>query len=136
MPEECLFCKIVEGDAPSAKVYENDEFIAFLDINPVNKGHTLLVPKRHVENLLDFPTELETDFLEAAKSVADAVIKATNAEGFNISMNNGKAAGQEIFHAHFHIIPRFHDDGHEHWDKTSYQEDEIEEYAEHISKYL
>ncbi len=129
----CLFCQMVDGDADCATVYEDDDFLAFLDINPVNKGHTLLIPKEHCRDLLDFPKDLEEKFMERAKTVADAVVQGVDADGFNLSMNNGSAAGQEIFHAHFHIIPRFDGDGHEHWDKTSYDEDEIEAYREEIA---
>ncbi|MBU1854521.1 MAG: HIT family protein, partial [Nanoarchaeota archaeon] len=105
--DDCLFCKIVKGEISSAKVYEDDEFFAFLDIKPVNKGHTLVVPKHHCRNLLDFPKAEETDLMEFLKKVANAVVKAVGADGFNLGMNNEAAAGQVIFHAHFHIIPRF-----------------------------
>lgn len=132
----CLFCRMASGEADAATVYEDDDFLAFLDINPVNKGHALLIPKEHCENLLDFPEELEERFMETAKRVADGVVHATGADGFNLSMNNGSAAGQEIFHAHFHIIPRFEGDGHEHWSKTSYDTDEIESYQERIASHV
>ena len=132
----CIFCKIIKNELPSCKIYEDNDFISFLDIAPVNKGHALVIPKKHCENLLDFPEELETQFIEVAKKVATAVTKATNADGFNLSLNNGEAAGQVVFHAHFHIIPRFKGDGHMHWDKISYEENEINDFKEKISSLM
>ncbi len=136
MSDDCLFCKMVEGEIDCEKVYEDRNFLAFLDINPVNKGHTLLIPKKHCKDLLSFPEDLDHDFIETAKKVANAVLEGTDAEGFNLSMNNGSASGQEIFHAHFHIIPRWEDDGHEHWSKTEYEAGELEEYGQKISEHL
>ncbi|HHE36190.1 MAG TPA: HIT family protein [Candidatus Woesearchaeota archaeon] len=134
--ENCVFCKIVRGEIPCSKVYEDKEFLAFLDIKPINKGHTLVVPKTHCKNLLDFPRAEETDLVEFIKKVAGAVVKAVNAEGFNLGMNNGSVAGQVIEHAHFHIIPRFSDDGLKHWPHKEYKEGEMEEIAEKIKSCL
>jgi histidine triad (HIT) family protein len=133
---DCLFCKIAQGDLDSQTVYEDNDFIAFLDVNPVTKGHTLLIPKQHCRNLLDFPTDMETDFVETAKKVANGVVEATNAEGFNLVMNNEKAAGQAVFHAHFHIIPRFPDEHRIQWDKTEYDDGELPRYGEQIAKHI
>ncbi|MBU0472418.1 MAG: HIT family protein, partial [Nanoarchaeota archaeon] len=124
--DDCLFCKIVKGEISSAKVYEDDEFFAFLDIKPVNKGHTLVVPKHHCRNLLDFPKAEETDLMEFLKKVANAVVKAVGADGFNLGMNNEAAAGQVIFHAHFHIIPRFKNDNLGSWPHKDISEKEME----------
>ncbi|MBW2990958.1 HIT family protein [Candidatus Woesearchaeota archaeon] len=132
----CIFCKIVKGEIPSNKIYEDNEFLAFLDIAPVNPGHALVIPKLHCKNLLDFPKAEETDLLEFIKKVAKAVVKATKAEGFNLGMNNGRVAGQLVDHAHFHIIPRFSGDGCKHWPKKDYKEGEMEEVMKKIKNFL
>ncbi|MFC1648572.1 HIT family protein [Nanoarchaeota archaeon] len=133
---DCIFCKIIAGGIPSSKVYEDDDFYAFLDINPVNKGHTLVIPKKHCRALLDFPVELETKMMEVLKKVAKAVKEATEADGFNITMNNEPAAGQAVFHAHFHIIPRFHGENQIRWAHVPYDEGEMDILREDIAKNL
>jgi histidine triad (HIT) family protein len=112
---DCIFCKIVAGEMPALKILEDKDFLAFIDIRPVHLGHTLVIPKKHCENILDFPKADESDLLEFVKKVARAVVKGTGAHGFNLSMNNGEAAGQAVFHAHFHIIPRFYKDNLSNW---------------------
>lgn len=109
--KDCIFCKIVNGEIPSEKTYEDDNFIAFLDINPKAEGHTVIVSKKHFRNLLDMPTTLGNEMLDAVKNVALDLIKNGNAEGFNLVVNNEPAAGQIVFHAHCHILPRKKDDG-------------------------
>lgn len=105
MEEECIFCKIIEGEIPSYKVYEDENVVAFLDANPVAKGHTLVVPKKHVENIHEAK---EMSYMwEAVVEVSNAVKKAYKPEGINIEANNGEIAGQEVFHLHFHITPRY-----------------------------
>jgi len=134
--KDCVFCKIVSGEIPTNKVYEDKEFLAFLDIKPINKGHTLIIPKKHCKNLLDFPKAEETDLIEFIKKVATAVVKATNADGFNLGMNNGKAAGQVIHHAHFHIIPRFNNDGLHSWPNKDISKEELEQMQKKIVSFL
>lgn len=112
---DCVFCKIIKGEIPSDKIYEDDNFFAFLDINPVNFGHTLLIPKGHSENLYDLPDEILKKTAPLIKKIAIAVKKSVNADGINIVMNNDSAAGQVVTHAHFHIVPRFANDGFRHW---------------------
>ena len=112
---ECVFCKINRGDVSSNKVYEDDNFFAFLDINPVNLGHVLVVPKNHYENIYSAPDEILCGLGPIVKKIAIVVKKGVNADGINIIMNNDSAAGQIVHHAHFHIIPRFADDGFRHW---------------------
>ncbi|MBN1376822.1 HIT family protein [Candidatus Woesearchaeota archaeon] len=134
---DCIFCKIVKGEIPCAKIYEDKEFLAFLSIGPVNKGHTLVIPKEHSKNLFDFPKAEESDLVEFLKKVADAVVKGTGADGFNLSLNNGKAAGQLVFHTHFHIIPRFNNDGLKSWPEEGYiNNEEMEDYRKKISDSL
>ena len=103
--EECIFCKIVEGKIPSNKVYEDEKTIAFLDANPTSKGHTLVIPKKHVETIHDAP-EMKYMWNTIVK-VSNAVKTAFNAPGMNINQNNGEIAGQEVMHMHFHITPRY-----------------------------
>lgn len=98
-----MFCRIIEGEIPSYKVYEDENVIAFLDANPVSKGHTLVVPKRHVEDI--HGTQNMEYMHPALAKVADAVEEAFDPEGINIAQNNGEAAGQEVFHLHFHVTP-------------------------------
>jgi histidine triad (HIT) family protein len=133
---DCLFCKIANKEHPSTIIYEDDEFLAFLDLYPINPGHTLVIPKKHCQDFLDFPKAEETDLMEFMKKVARAVKKGTHADGFNIGLNSGKAAGQAIFHAHFHIIPRFDNDGLSSWPNKEYKEGQMEEIAKRITKML
>ena len=105
MSESCTFCKIVRKEAPASPVYEDDKVIAFLSINPINIGHTLVVPKKHYENIYEIPEEEVTYLYKIVKKVAYAVKNAVSAEGIRIVQNNGEAAGQVIFHLHVHIIP-------------------------------
>ncbi|HUT35691.1 MAG TPA: HIT family protein [Planctomycetota bacterium] len=107
----CIFCKILAGQIPSERVYEDEQAVAFLDINPVAPGHTLLVPRAHHANLLETPHEVLSALLAAAPRVARAVMEATGAEGFNFVQFNGACSGQVVFHLHFHIIPRRPGDG-------------------------
>jgi len=110
MVEECIFCKMVRKQIPVALVYEDDNTFAFLDINPIAKGHTLVASKKHYENLLAVDESDLKELSEAIQKVSGAVVKAMDAEGFNVLLNNGEVAGQLIPHVHFHIVPRFKDD--------------------------
>ena len=125
--DDCLFCKIIKGDIPATKVYEDKQCLAFLDINPINKGHTLVIPKQHCKDIYDVPEETLKSVSIAAKKVSIAVKKAMGCDGVNIGMNNGASAGQVIFHMHFHVMPRFENDGHEHWKGTPYSDDATRE---------
>ena len=134
--DACLFCKIIQGEIPSAGVYEDDSSFAFLDIKPVNPGHTLLIPKEHYANLYELPDELLVTMAPVVKKLAVAIKKAANADGINIGMNNDPAAGQIIFHVHFQIIPRFSGDGHKAWTQGSYKEGERQAMAERVMSAL
>jgi histidine triad (HIT) family protein len=103
----CIFCRIAQKRVPANLVYEDEKAMAFLDIRPLNEGHTLIIPKLHYENIFDIPQELIMHIQGVTKRVALAVKKATQADGISIMQQNGKAAGQEIFHLHVHVIPRF-----------------------------
>lgn len=123
--DDCLFCKIVAGKIPCAKVYEDDDVLAFLDINPVAEGHTLVVLKEHYPTLLETPPAKGEVLLRALRLVGGAVLKATQAGGFNCVQNNFSCAGQMIFHSHWHIIPRFEDDGLPVWPGGQYADSEV-----------
>ncbi len=111
----CLFCKIVAGEIPAYKIYENNDWLAFLDINPVNLGHTLLLPKAHYRNLFDLPNNLLIKLGPITQKLAIAVRDGVKSDGLNVVMNNEPSAGQLIFHTHIHLIPRFTGDGFTHW---------------------
>jgi histidine triad (HIT) family protein len=136
MVDNCIFCKIVNNEIPSSKVYEDDKILAFLDIGPVNKGHTLVIPKKHFETLLDMPDNLLAELIKVTKKVAKAVIKVARTDSFNIMQSNKQAAGQIVPHFHLHIIPRFKDDGLKHWLGKKYEQGEMEKTAKEISSLL
>jgi len=109
-PSECIFCRILKGELAAQKVFENERIVAFLDINPISWGHTLVMPKAHHETFTDLPDDVAGALVLATQQVARAVVKAAGAEGFNLLMNNHRCSGQAIPHAHFHVIPRKSDD--------------------------
>lgn len=131
---DCLFCKIVAGEIPSYKVFENNETLAFLDINPVSAGHTLVIPKRHAQNIFDITPEDWAAVSETVRRVAIALERALDADGINLMMNNRGHAGQVVDHPHMHVIPRFRGDGLTHWPHRKYAEDEAEETLAKIHK--
>ncbi len=106
----CLFCKIVSGEIPCYKVYEDENVLAFLDINPIAKAHTVVIPKIHAETLLDLPDEKIKPLFLAIKKITQQIKDKLKPDGFNIGMNLGKKAGQEVDHLHIHVIPRWQDD--------------------------
>ena len=133
----CIFCKIVKGDIPCAKIFEDDKVLAFLDIAPANKGHALIVTKNHYETLTEIPDEDLRDMMLKAKKIAQALSAALGNDGFNILMNNKKVAGQLVPHAHIHVIPRFKGDGIKlNWRPKRYNDKEIDEVREKIRKFL
>ena len=107
---DCVFCKIINNEIPANKIYEDDNFLAFLDIKPNNLGHTLLIPKDHHKNIFDLPDEILSKLGKSIQTIATGVLKGTEASGINIAMNNGETAGQIVWHTHIHIIPRFAND--------------------------
>ena len=102
----CLFCAIVSGEIPCQKVYEDASTFAFLDIGPVSEGHTLIVPKTHADNLASGSAETAQQLMATVYRIAPAILKAVGADGYNLGMNHGEAAGQDVFHTHLHIMPR------------------------------
>jgi len=134
--EDCLFCKIMKGEIPCKKIYEDADIFSFLDVAPINKGHALVIPKIHHETFLQTPDDVLQKMVPVIKNIAAATKKALNADGINLGLNNGSAAGQIIFHTHFHLIPRFENDGLQHWPKKSFSEQEMEEFQKKIQSFL
>ena len=125
--QDCVFCKIIAGQIPASRVIETDDVISFLDIAPVNPGHCLVAPKRHVQTLLDLDEKELCSCIITAQKLAKAVMQATKSPGLNLLQNNDRCAGQVVPHAHFHIIPRSPDDGFRFgWRQLSYAPGELE----------
>lgn len=136
MSEACLFCKIIRKEIPCTKIFENSEVLAFLDIGPVNKGHTLVIPKRHNENIYDIPEEDLKQVIIAVKKVSEAIKQGLGADGISIAQSNEKSAGQVVPHFHFHVMPRLKDDGLKLWPQGKYEEGEADSVKEKIVKFL
>ncbi|MEK6903300.1 MAG: HIT family protein [Nanoarchaeota archaeon] len=130
----CVFCKIVAGKLSSAKIYEDAATLAFLDISPINKGHVLVIPKKHSVNLLDVDEKTLSQTMFTVQKITRALRKY--ADGVNIGQNNDRAAGQIVDHLHVHVIPRYKKDGLEAWPGRGYKEGEIEAVAEEIKNLL
>jgi histidine triad (HIT) family protein len=122
----CIFCKITRGEIASARVLETDQAVAFLDIRPVNPGHVLLVPRAHHADLSELPEELAAHVGSLLPRLCRAIRAATGADGLNVIINNGRAAGQTVDHGHWHVIPRFRDDAvNWPWPHAEYVGDEL-----------
>lgn len=109
--DNCIFCKIANGEIPSATFYEDEEFRVILDLGPASKGHALILPKEHYANIYELNEETVAKAFVLAKKMAERMTKALNCDGFNIVQNNGSVAGQTVFHFHMHLIPRYEGDG-------------------------
>jgi histidine triad (HIT) family protein len=134
MSSHCIFCEIVKGNIPCTKVYEDDAILAFMDIGPVVKGHTLVIPKAHHNPITNTPVELLQKLIAVVQQIARAQLTGLDADGVNISQANGETAGQIVPHLHFHVIPRFAADGH-HWNWIPHKYDnsiEMNAYADRI----
>ncbi len=137
MSGPCIFCKIVEGAVPSRQVYSDEHCVAFLDISPLAPGHTLVVPRRHVTNLLDCSADALVAVTRALPRIASAVVAATGATGLNLLQNSGASSGQVVMHLHFHLIPRREGDGLGYrWNAGSYQTGEAEALQDRITQLL
>jgi len=111
MDNDCIFCKIANGEIPSSTIYEDDLFRVILDLSPATKGHALILPKKHMANIFEMDEETAEKVFVLASRIAKAMKEALNCDGLNIVQNNGEIAGQTVFHYHMHIIPRYNDDG-------------------------
>ncbi|WP_110114378.1 HIT family protein [Bacillus sp. CGMCC 1.16541] len=138
--DNCIFCKITRGEIPCAKVFENEHVLAFLDISQVTKGHTLVIPKVHKQDLFELTPEIASNLFEVVPKIANAIKAEYNPIGLNLLNNNGEKAGQSVFHFHMHLIPRYgQGDGFgavwkEH--TSEYTPEKLQEIAASISKHL
>ncbi|GGM25456.1 protein hit [Paraliobacillus quinghaiensis] len=134
--ENCIFCKITQGEIPSAKVYEDDDVYAFLDLSQVTKGHTLIIPKTHAKDIYETSEETASALFARVPKVANAIKKTYEPLGINILSNTGEAAGQSVFHLHIHLIPRYGEgDGFKPVWKTNgdaYSQEDLKNIAESI----
>jgi histidine triad (HIT) family protein len=133
---DCIFCRIATGAMPAVRILETSTVLAFLDIAPVHYGHTLVIPKAHHRNLLELPDGLWTEMGQICRRVAQALRATLYAPGFNIGMNNFEAAGQVVFHAHLHVIPRYHSDGLQLFPQGGYQPGDMEKTGEQLRQVL
>lgn len=137
---DCIFCKIINGEIPSAKVYEDEHVYAFLDISQVTKGHTLIIPKEHKENVFELTSDQAARLFEVVPKIAQAIKKEFQVEGLNILNNNGAVAGQTVFHSHIHLLPRygkedgFHPIFQDH--SSEYSKEEFQQIAQGISQHI
>ena len=135
--DDCIFCRMVAGQIPVTKIYEDEVILAFLDIGPLSDGHTLVIPRQHFENLHDCPDELLGRLCSRLRKIARAVTVGMDSEGYNLLCNNGRAAGQLVGHLHFHIIPRNIGDGvFDRWPAYKYEQGKIETIAAKICENL
>ena len=135
--QDCIFCKIADGDIPCCKVYEDESVIAFLDISPLSEGHTLVIPKAHFERFDQCPPQLLADIAECTAKIASAVVSGLGYDGYNVLCNNGGAAGQEVNHVHFHVIGRNSGDAvFTKWPAKHYSEGQAEVILNRIAKNL
>jgi len=121
-----IFEKIVSREIPAVIVYEDDDTLAFMDIGPIIKGHTLVIPKTCYDPITETPDEVLAKLISVAKRIAAAQMKGLGADGINIIQNNGRCSGQEVPYLHFHVIPRFEEDGH-HWNWSAKNYDDLSE---------
>ena len=134
--EDCIFCKIIQGEIPATKVYEDEKVLAFMDINPLNDGHTLVVPKRHAETIFEIDPQDLIATMKVAQRLAIAIKKALNSDGMIVVQLNNKAAGQMVPHLHIHLIPRWENDGLQigKWEIKPGDMEKIKDIAEKIKK--
>lgn len=135
--DNCIFCKLAAGDIPSTTLYEDEDFRVIMDIAPAVKGHAIVLPKQHMNDLLSVEEDTAKKALLVVSKVANAIKEALGCDGINILQNNGEAAGQTVFHLHFHILPRYEDDGFViPWKQLSYGDGEAEAIAGKIRAML
>lgn len=136
---DCIFCKIINGEIDSARVFENDNVFAFLDVSPLTKGHCLVIPKKHFENIFDIDKNVLEEIIFTAKNISRQMKERLNATGINLVNASGKTAEQSVFHFHLHIVPRYENDGlkmNDWWQTKSQKSDiqELKKLAEEIKR--
>ena len=124
---DCIFCAMVRGEFPYVEVFSSEHLFAFLDIGPLNKGHVLIVPKKHYPTMFEVPPEIGAELLKTMQILGKAIMQATNAGGLNVIQNNHPPAGQAVFHVHWHLVPRFEGDGILKWTPGKYNSKDEQE---------
>ena len=133
--ENCIFCKIANGEIPSKTLYEDADFRVILDLGPATKGHALILPKEHSDNLFELPEHTAAAAMKLAKKMATVMTEKLGADGFNLVQNNGEVAGQTVMHFHLHLIPRYEGDGqHITWKPGEMTQEELEEIKKQITE--
>ena len=128
MNNDCIFCKIANGEVPSKTVYEDENFRVILDLGPATKGHALILPKEHYANLFELPEDTAAAAMKVAKKLSAQMVENLGADGLNLVQNNGEVAGQTVKHFHLHLIPRYKDDGQNIlWNPGKMSDEELEE---------
>lgn len=131
----CIFCKIANGEIPSKTLYEDEEFRVILDLAPATKGHALILPKSHYKNLYELPDETAAKVMKLAKKMATTMTEKLGCDGFNIVQNNNEVAGQTVFHFHMHLIPRYENDNQRiSWNPLEMTQDELEAVKKQITE--
>lgn len=134
---DCIFCKIISGEIPSKTIFENKDFKIIMDVNPATKGHLLILPTEHVDDIYEIDAETAGKLFQLATVAARALKEALHCDGINILQNNGTVAGQTVFHFHMHVIPRYKGDGVKlTWEEQSFGKEEMEEMRKAIRKAL
>lgn len=132
--EDCIFCKLANGDIPTRTLYEDDCFRVIMDASPATKGHALILPKEHSDNLYELPDETAGKVMILAKKMANRMKEVLSCDGFNLVQNNGEVAGQTVFHFHLHLIPRYHDDNQKIlWEQRSFSDAQMDEIKDKIA---
>ena len=133
--ENCIFCKIANGEIPSKNLYEDESFRVILDLGPATKGHALILPKEHSDNLYELPEDTAAGAMKLAKKMASLMTEKLHADGFNLVQNNGEVAGQTVMHFHLHLIPRYEGDGQRIvWNPGEMTQEELEEIKKQITE--
>lgn len=126
--QNCIFCKIANGEIPSKSIYEDEDFKVILDLGPATRGHALILPKEHASNLFELPDETAAKAMVLAKKLGKQMVDNLKADGLNLIQNNGETAGQTVHHFHLHLIPRYQDDGqHILWEPGEATQEQLEE---------
>lgn len=133
--DDCIFCKLANGVFPTNSIYEDDKFNVILDNGPATKGHALILPKEHADDLFELPDETAAAAFKLAKKLGKHIMETFGADGLNVVQNNGEAAGQTVRHFHLHLIPRYNNDGQKiQWEPTSPSSEELVKIKEELTK--